>query len=91
MEQQCKKCSQKESCREVFERLGGSKASPMLLKAVQAFLLPLILFIVALAVAEEVLAERLSSSLGRSLLAIVTGVIVVCLYLAVLRLWRGKH
>jgi uncharacterized protein (DUF2236 family) len=91
MDQQCKNCGEKERCREIFEKLGSSKAPPVLLKVIQAFLLPLILFIVALAVAEKVLTERLNSSLGRNLLALVAGVIVVCLYLAVLKLWRSKH
>ncbi len=91
VDQQCKNCGQKESCQQIFEKLSGSKAPPILLKVVQAFLLPLILFIVVLAAMEKALAERISSSLGRNLLALVTGVMVVCLYLAVLRLWRSNH
>ena len=91
MDQQCKNCGQKESCREAFEKLGGSKAPPVLLKAIQAFLLPLVLFIVALAVAERLLAEKLTSELGRDIISLAAAVAVVCLYLVVLKLWRSKN
>jgi hypothetical protein len=91
MDEQCKNCRQKESCQEVFKELGSSKGPPVLLKVIQAFLLPLILFIVALAAMEKLLAESVNSALGRNLLALAAGAVVVCLYLAVLRLWRSKH
>jgi hypothetical protein len=86
MDQQCKNCGQKENCRQVFEKLGSSKAPSVLPKVIQAFLLPPVLFIVALAAAEKLLAERLANPLGRNLLALAAGTIVVCLYLAVLKL-----
>ena len=91
MDQQCKNCGQKESCREAFEKLGSSKAPPVLLMVVQAFLLPLVLFIVVLAVAEKLLMERFASQLGRNIISLAAAVVVVCLYLAVLKLWRSKH
>ena len=91
MNQQCKNCGQKESCQEIFEKLGSSKSPSVLLKAVQAFLLPLVLFIAALAVAEKLLGERLASQLGRNIISLAAAAIVVCLYLAVLKLWRSKH
>jgi len=90
VDQQCKNCGQKDSCQEVFKELGNSKGPSILLKAVQAFLLPLILFIIALAVAEKVLAERINSSLGRNLFALAAAVMVVFLYLVILKLWRSK-
>ena len=91
MDQQCKNCGQKESCREAFEKLGSSKSPPVLLKAIQAFLLPLVFFIAALAAAEKLLAERLASQLGRNIISLAAAVAVVCLYLAVLKLWRHKN
>lgn len=91
MNRHCNNCSQKESCREIFEKLGSSKAPPVLLKTVQAFLLPLILFIVVLAVADKVLAGKIASSLGKNLLALAAAAAIVFLYLLILKLWRIKH
>ena len=91
MDQQCKDCGQKDSCREAFKELGNLKGPSVLLKVVQAFLLPLIFFIISLAVAENVLAERVASSLGKNFLALAAAVAVVFLYLMVLKFWRSKN
>jgi hypothetical protein len=91
MDQQCKNCGQKESCREAFEKLGSYKSPPVLRMVIQAFLLPLVLFIAALAAAEKLLAERLASQLGRNIISLAVAVAVVCLYLAVLKLWRREN
>ena len=91
MDQQCKNCGQKESCQEIFEKLGSSKSPPVLLVVVQAFLLPLVLFIAALIIAEKLLGERPASQLGRNVISLAAAAVVVCLYLAVLKLWRSKH
>jgi hypothetical protein len=88
---QCDNCSQKNSCQEAFKKLGDSEAPPVLLKVVQAFLLPLIIFIITLAVMEQVLLVRLNSPLGRNLIALAAAVIMVGLYIVVLKLWRTKH
>ena len=91
MDQQCNNCGQKNSCQEVYRKLGSSKSPPVTLKVVQAFLLPLVLFIIALAGAEKLLAERLASPLGRNILALAAAVVVICLYLLILKLWRIRH
>jgi hypothetical protein len=92
MDQQCKNCGQKDSCKEVFKELGSLKKPSILLKVVQAFLLPLIFFIIALAAAEKVLAEKIASSLGKNLLALAAAVTVVFLYLLTLKFFqRGKN
>ncbi len=89
MDQQCKDCSQKDRCSQVFKEFGGSKGPSVLLKVVQAFLLPLVLFIIVLAGAEKLLAERINSLLGRSLLALAAAAAIVFLYLMVLKFRRS--
>jgi hypothetical protein len=91
MDQQCRSCDQKENCKQAFEKLGSSKTPPVLLMVIQAFLLPLIFFIAALAAAEKLLSGRLASQLGRNIISLAAAVVVVCLYLAVLKLWRRKN
>ena len=91
MDRRCNNCDQKERCQEVFKELGNLKGPSVLPKVVQAFLLPLIFFIISLAVAENVLAERVASSLGKNLLALAAAAAVVFLYLMVLKFWRSKN
>ncbi len=53
----CQDCIQKHDCRSVYEQLGNSSGASVALTAILAFLLPLIVFIVSLAVSERVLAR----------------------------------
>ncbi len=53
----CQDCNQKHDCREVYHQLSDSKGPPVVLKAVVAFLLPILVFIVSLAAFEAILAR----------------------------------
>jgi len=50
----CQECSQKESCQQAFEKLGNAKGPSVAIKSILAFLLPLVIFIAALAVSEKI-------------------------------------
>ncbi len=54
----CQECSQKGSCQQAFEKLGNSKGPSVAIKSILAFLLPLVIFIAALAVFEKVLQKN---------------------------------
>ena len=54
----CQECSQKESCKQAFEKLGNAKGPSVTIKSILAFLVPLIIFIAALAVFEKILQKN---------------------------------
>ena len=51
----CQDCGQKHNCKDVYSRMGNVKGSPIAPKALVAFLLPLVVFIVSLATFEHIL------------------------------------
>lgn len=53
----CQNCSKKHECREVYRQLGKTEGPSVVFKVVVAFLLPLMVFIAALAVFEKILAK----------------------------------
>ncbi|MFZ2147336.1 MAG: hypothetical protein WAV28_08955 [Sedimentisphaerales bacterium] len=57
----CEKCKQKHNCQEVYRRLGDVKGPSVVIKVVVAFLLPLVVFIVCLAVSEKILDRAISN------------------------------
>ena len=57
----CQNCIQKHDCQRVYEQLGNTSGPSVALKAVLAFLLPLIVFIVSLAVFERVIAGTINN------------------------------
>lgn len=56
MEQEnfCKDCHLKHDCQEVYRRLGDKECPPVLSKSIAAFLLPMVVFTVSLAVFENI-------------------------------------
>ena len=86
----CKGCNQKHDCQEVYQQLGGSKGPSVVFKVIVAFLVPLLVFIVSLAVFEAVLADSITMKELRAafsfLLALsVTFIFVVSCSLLVVR------
>jgi len=53
----CQECNQRPNCREVYRQLGDSKSPSVVIKAIVAFLLPILVFIVSLAAFEAILAK----------------------------------
>lgn len=61
----CQGCEQQHSCQEVYRQLGNTKGPSVALKAVAAFLLPLMVFIATLAVSEAILAKlQMQTAIG---------------------------
>ena len=56
-QESCRYCRQKHDCREVYRQLGKAEGPSVVSKVVAAFLVPLVVFIVSLAVFEQILAE----------------------------------
>ena len=57
----CQGCHQKHRCQEVYEHLSKIEGTPVVFKAVVAFLLPILVFIGCLAAFEGILAEVTNS------------------------------
>jgi uncharacterized membrane protein YoaK (UPF0700 family) len=62
----CQGCNQKSKCEEVYRRLGSLEGPSVAWKAVVAFLLPIVVFVAALAAIEAVLAEEIESQAART-------------------------
>lgn len=65
----CQECNQRHNCREVYRQLGKAEGSSVAFKVVVAFLLPLVVFIAALAVSEKILAGIINSKKAQTVLS----------------------
>jgi uncharacterized membrane protein len=72
----CQDCIQKHDCRSVYEQLGDSTGKSVTLNLILAFLLPLIVFIVSLAVSERVLARAINIEEVRMALSFLLALLV---------------
>ena len=67
----CQDCIQKHDCKRIYEQLGDSPGPSVALKAILAFLLPLMVFIVSLAVFKRVLAGAIATEQMQTALSFV--------------------
>ncbi len=57
----CQGCSHKKDCQEVYEKLGHAEGPSVVSSVVVAFLLPILTFIISLAVSERILARAIEA------------------------------
>lgn len=79
----CQDCNQKRDCRKIYEQLGDIKGPSVVLKVIIAFLLPLVVFIVSLAVFGEIFGKAISSQRVQTVLSLVPALLVtlVCIFI----------
>lgn len=53
----CRSCGQKNHCQEVYQHLGNKEGPSIISRVIVAFLLPMMVFIAALAASEAILAK----------------------------------
>ncbi len=91
----CQKCSERQSCQQVYQRLGEAQGPLVVRRALLAFLLPMMVFIVVLVVSERLLAEVIVPEALRILTSIiialsVTSVCMLIIKVVTRRLGEGK-
>jgi uncharacterized membrane protein len=86
----CQDCIQKHDCKRIYEQLGDSSCKSVTLKVIFAFLLPLIVFIVSLAVFERVLVGTTNIEGLHITLSFVLALIVTFIYVYIIRVFNKQ-
>jgi uncharacterized protein YqhQ len=81
----CQDCNQKRDCRKIYEQLGDTKGPSVVVKVIIAFLLPLVIFIVSLAVFVEIFGSAISSQRAQTVLSAVLALLVTFVYMFMVR------
>ena len=72
----CSGCGQRSSCGSVYQKLGAAKGPSVLGKSLIAFVLPIVLFLLALAAFDRLLRGRIEDSDLRMLAGIIPSLMV---------------
>lgn len=89
----CDKCGQKLSCREAFRQLGNAQGRSVVHNVLVAFVLPLVVFIAALAAAQQFLARYIDSDGLRSAVALLVAIAAAAVCVTTVRMigkWLGR-
>jgi hypothetical protein len=86
----CQQCSQRHDCQDVYQKLGGSQGRSVVSKVVVAFAVPLLFFIICLAVSERLLAETINTERLRTAASFVFSLSATFLLILVIRAIGGR-
>ena len=89
-EKNCQGCRYRHTCEEVYNKLGHSKACPVTLKIILAFLLPLIVFIASIALFERIFSRALNAEWLVLILSLFTAVSITLVLASVVKKLYNK-
>ena len=87
----CNTCPQKHSCIDIYRQLGQTKSPSVILKIIVAFVIPLIVFVSALLVGDNLLGRWLQNGTGRTLLSLSFALIVSMTCVWLIKLFTRQH
>jgi uncharacterized membrane protein len=95
----CKECIQRHDCQKVYEKLGNTPGESVVLRVVLAFLLPMVVFIVSLAVSERVFAGVTNVEKLQTIFSLLSALLSTFFCIFIIRIihkelifrWVAKH
>ncbi len=81
----CSNCPQHEGCKSTYEKLGKAVGSFVALRAIAAFLVPILIFILSLGLFPKILGEFVSGKNWRTLISVALGALICFIYVLIFR------
>ena len=86
----CQGCPNRQSCEEVYRKMGESEGRKVTFSVVMAFLLPLVIFIAALA-AGQILLKKINANLPVTVISLILAFLVTAGYVLIASLIVKKR
>ena len=79
----CDNCMQKHDCQSIYRQMGDVKGPSVVIKVIVAFLLPLVVFIVSLAIFERILGGAISTDQFQTALSLPAALLItfICIFI----------
>ncbi len=81
----CEGCDQNSKCGEIYRKLGAVKGPSLTFKVIVAFLLPLVVFIVSLAIFERVFANSIATEGLRTAISLLAAFAVTFVFILIIK------
>ncbi len=85
-QKECEKCSFKDSCKDVYNKLGSYKGESVFLKVLEAFLIPMIVFAASLTAFDKIFSEIIESDELKIILSLLSALIITFLAIFILKI-----
>lgn len=77
----CSGCPEKDTCQAIYKQIGQAQGPSVVWKAIVAFLLPIVVFIIVLAVSERLLYNIIGSEKLRTIAGLLSGIAASFVYI----------
>jgi hypothetical protein len=86
----CSGCPQHHDCKSMYQALGNAEGSFVAIRAIAAFLVPLLIFALGLAVFEKILDGRITGDNARTVVGAILSLLVCSIYVIAFRLISNR-
>jgi len=86
----CSGCPQHHDCKSMYKALGKAEGSFVAIRSIAAFLVPILIFALGLAVFDKLFQTRITSSNPRTLISAVLSLFVCLIYVTAFRLISSR-
>jgi len=80
----CQDCNQRQDCQKIYQQLAGAKVSSVVPQVTIAFLLPLLVFISALAASGQILGQAIAEKELHTALSLLVALVVTSIFILVI-------
>jgi len=84
-QQLCKDCGHRQSCQAVYEAMSGHKGPSVTLRVVVVFLVPMLVFIGSLVIAEKIMADLVVAGELRTLLSFLVAILATLAWICAVK------
>jgi uncharacterized membrane protein len=85
----CEGCGQSDKCKDIYRKLGNGKG-PSVVKVIVAFLLPIVVFIVSLAVFEKVFARVVDAKRLQTAFSFIAAFVATFVFILIIKVIGGQ-
>lgn len=87
----CSGCAQHHDCKSMYQALGNADGTFVAIRSIAAFLVPIVIFALVLAVFDKLLDEKIPSDNVRTLTCAFLALLICSIYVAALRLVLNRR
>ena len=86
----CSGCPQNHDCKSMYQALGNAEGSYVAIRSVAAFLVPILIFALGLAVFDKLLEARVTGSNSRTMISAILALLVCSVYVIAFRVISAR-
>ena len=86
----CSGCPQHHDCKSIYQAIGNAEGSFVAIRSIAAFLVPILIFALGLAVFDKLLGARITGNNARTIISVIGALLLCSIYVMALKLISAR-